>query len=98
MDAKELTSKYWKEWSLISHVAWQAYARGNDYEYDLLLNIIVELGYNKFIPIKLVKYDTMEEAEVNHDGKKPFPIICQEPKSIKSLSLKKQNFLNKFLN
>lgn len=93
---KEITAKFWKEWSLLSKAHLQARVNNNDWAVNFLSSIIHQLGY--FTILAQPNFDTMEDAEKGwKETSGSFPYLYNTPKHIEELSPKQQQLIEKFI-
>jgi|688.fasta_scaffold478376_1 hypothetical protein len=95
---ENITRGCWSEWVALSKISHKSYSMGNNFMIDFTESIINRLGYWGSISSSLCKYNTMDEAKINHkEWMGTFPQMYRVPMTIDSLSDKQLNILNKYL-
>jgi hypothetical protein len=95
---ENITRQCWSEWVALSKMYHKSYSMRNNFMSDFSESIINRLGYCNPIANELCKYDTMDDAKINHkEWMGSFPFMNRVPITIDSLSDKQLNILNKYL-
>jgi len=91
---KEITSRSWSEWIILSKISHKAQREQNDFASNFIESIMSQLGY--YTRIANVKFESMEDAEKGwkeYNG--GFPYLNKCPRPISDLSEKQVNLLYK---